>query len=264
MNMPPPKGPLAILAVAIAGAGCAMAAEPQVPAGPWRSPASATFTNPALTGAALALSIEVAKDGSFRGTWSRYFCTAYPGAYGLAIYSCTPTGSQRVSGRFGPGRQGVIDLETLGRSAFTWISPSAHELVIDLPRKWQGDDEVLYRARMTRDGKLRPAAPPVAQGPLLSANALYREFKADEKAALARHGGRALVLEGRRGQVIELSDGGAAVHVGDGFQSRALVLSFRDGKDVGGIAEGAPFRFRCTVKSFDYQYVHLEECSIVR
>jgi hypothetical protein len=30
------------------------------------------------------------------------------------------------------------------------------------------------------------------------------------------------------------------------------------------IPEGAKFRFRCAVASFDYQYVHLEDCSIVR
>jgi hypothetical protein len=50
------------------------------------------------------------------------------------MYSCSLTGSNRVSGRFDPGRQGVIDLEQLGRSAFTWSAPSADELAIDLPK----------------------------------------------------------------------------------------------------------------------------------
>ncbi|MCW5632392.1 MAG: hypothetical protein KIT17_03580 [Rubrivivax sp.] len=260
---------LAMLAVAGAAAAAdAWAQDPPPPAGRWQSPASATYTNPALTGAELYLSIDVAPDGSFRGTWGRYFCTAFPGAYGIAIYSCSRTGGNRVSGRFGPGRQGAIDLDTLGRSPFTWAAPSGDELAIDLPRTWQGGgDAVLYRARMTRNGKPRPAASAAAPGeagPLLSAVALYREFKQDERSALARHQGKTLVLEGRRGSLIALSDGGAAVHVPDGFQSRALVLYFRDFKQVSGIAEGAQFRFRCRVLDFAYQYVQLEDCSIVR
>jgi hypothetical protein len=64
--------------------------------------------------------------------------------------------------------------------------------------------------------------------------------------------------------LIELSDGGAAIHIADGFTSPALVLLFPHLKDVEGISEGALFRFSCTVASFDYQYVHLEACSIVR
>ena len=39
-------------------------------------------------------------------------------------------------------------------------------------------------------------------GPLLSANALYREFNQDSKAALERYAGKTLVLEGRRGTLI--------------------------------------------------------------
>jgi hypothetical protein len=260
---------LAVLATAIANAAGAWAQDATLPAGPWRSPASATYTNPALTGAALYLSIDVAKDGSFRGVWGQYFCTAYPGAYGISIYSCSRIGSHRVSGRFGPARQGLIELDTLGRSAFTWAAPSAGELAIDLPKDWQGKDAVLYRARMTRDGKPVAAAASATsaardEGPLLSANALYREFKKDEPAAQARHGGKTLVLDARRGNLIALSDGGAAVHVADGFQTRALVLYFRDLKELGGIGEGAQFRFKCRVLDFAYQYVQMENCSIVR
>jgi hypothetical protein len=66
-----------------------------------------------------------------------------------------------------------------------------------------------------------------------------------------------------RGVLIPLSDGGAAIHIGDGFTSRTLVLVFANLRDVSGIDEGAQFRFRCTVESFDYLYVHMEECSIV-
>ena len=256
---------LAILA-AILAATAGEAQETQLPSGKWQSSASATYANPALTGSRLFLDIDVANDGSFRGVWGQYSCTAYPGAYGVSIYSCSRTGSNRVSGRFGPGRGGSIDLEQLGRSTFTWAAPRAGELELDLPKHWRGSDAVLYEARLTRDGKGKPSAaaePPRDEGPLPSAVALYREFKADSKAALARHGGNTLVLEGRRGTLIPLSNGGAAIHVADGFTSRALVLSFADLNEVSRIGEGAPFRFKCTVSSFDYQYLHMEKCSIV-
>jgi hypothetical protein len=260
---------LALVAVCFAPAPAAFAQAASLPVGTWRSPPSATHTNPAYTSSELYLDIQVGADGAFRGTWGQYFCTAYPGAYGVGVYSCTRTGGQRVSGRFGADRKGTIDLDRLGRSAFTWAAPAADELAIELPKHWQGSDAILYRARMTRDGKARPqtatpSAPARDEGPLLSANALYREFRKDERAALARHAGRTLVLEGRRGRVIALSDGGAAVHVPDGFTDRALVLFFRSPNDVGAIGEGAAFRFRCTVANFDYQYVQMENCSVER
>ena len=254
-----------ILAAYAAMTLAASAAEPPLPTGHWQSPGSGTYTNPALGGAEMYLKIDVANDGTFRGVWSRYFCTTYPGAYGISIYSCTPTGSERASGRFAPGGTGTIVLDRLGRSAFTWTRPSTGELAIDLPKNWRGGDEqLLYRARMTRDGKIKPATAPGSGGPVLSAVALYREFKRDEAAALARYRGKTLVLEGLRGELIELSDGGAAIHVPDGFTARALVLVFADLNEVRGIPEGAKFRFKCTVESFDYQYVHMENCSIVR
>jgi hypothetical protein len=255
---------LSILAAFTVTALAAAAADTPLPTGHWQSPGSGTYTNPAMTGAEMYLNIDVANDGSFRGVWGRYYCTAYPGAYGVSTYSCTRTGSDRVSGRFGPGRSGEIVLDKLGRSTFTWTRPSAGELAIDLPKTWQGDEQILYRARMTRDGKIKPAAAPGSEGPVLSAVALYREFKQNETAALARYRGKTLELEGLRGALIELSDGGAAIHIPDGFTARALVLIFADLNEVRHIPEGAKFRFRCTVASFDYQYVHMENCSIVR
>lgn len=253
--------------VATLSATTGVAQEAQLPSGKWQSSASATYTNPSLTGSRLYLNIDVAKDGSFQGEWGQYLCTAYPGAYGVSVHSCSRTGSNRVSGRFALDRSGSIDLEQLGRSAFRWATPSAGELQLDLPKNWRGRDAVLYEARLTRDGKDKPAAAggtPRDDGPLLSAVALYREFKADSRTALARHGGKTLVLEGRRGTFIPLSDGGAAIHVADGFTSRALVLVFADVKEVSALGEGAVFRFRCTVSSFDYQYLQMENCTIVR
>ena len=255
-----------VFVAATLAAAPAVAQEAQIPSGKWQSAASTTYTNPGLTGSRLYLDIDVAADGSFRGAWGQYLCTAYPGAYGISIYSCSRTGSNRVSGRFDPDRRGTIDLEQLGRSAFTWTAPNLDELELDLPKNWRGRDAVLYQARLTRDGKRKPAAaaePSGGESPLLSAVALYREFKADSKAALERHGGKTLVLEGRRGTLIPLSDGGAAIHIADGFTSRALVLSFPDLKEVSRIGDGAKFRFRCIVAGFDYQYVHMERCSIV-
>jgi len=260
-----------VFVASIAAAVGALAQEPAFPAGHWEAVASETYTSPlhpVLTGAEFYLKIDVSNDGSFRGEWGEYFCSGVsPGAFGISTFPCRFSGkSARVSGRFGPSRQGVIDLGRLGRSAFSWAAPAVDELVIDLPKNWRGD-AILYRARLTRDGKGKPVTPtPPAgdAGPLLSANALYREFNQDSNAALGRYAGKTLVLEGRRGTLIPLSDGGAAIHIADGFTSRALVLVFRDLREVSGISEGAQFGFRCTVESFDYLYVHLEDCSIVR
>src|SRR5262245_62256729 len=102
-----------ILAAYAAMALAALAAERELPTGHWQSPGSGTYTNPAMTGAEMYLNIDVANDGAFRGVWGRYFCTAYPGAYGVSTYSCTRTGSDRVSGRFDPGGGGVIVLDKL-------------------------------------------------------------------------------------------------------------------------------------------------------
>ena len=268
--MKPALQRLTIFVASIAAAVGALAQEPAFPVGNWQSAISETYTNPlhpVLTGAELYLKIDVSDDGSFRGEWGEYFCFGSVGAFGINTFSCRFDGkSERVSGRFGPGRQGVVDLGRLGRSTFSWAAPAVDELVIDLPKNWRGD-AILYRARLTRAGKGKPVTPtPPAgdAGPLLSANALYREFNQNSNAALGRYAGKTLVLEGRRGTLIPLSDGGAAIHIADGFTSRALVLTFRDLREVSGISEGAQFGFRCTVESFDYLYVHLEGCSIVR
>jgi hypothetical protein len=256
---------LTIVVASIAAAFGASAQEPALPIGNWQS-ASETITwalHPALSGGELFLKIDVSNDGSFRGEWGELFCFA-----GSLYFSCRPEGkSERVSGRFGTNREGVIDLGRLGRSAFKWSVPSVNELTIELPKNWRGADATLYRARMTRDGKGKAATatpPPGNAGPVSSAVALYREFDKDEKAALNRYAGKTVRLEGRRGDLIPLSDGGAAIHIADGFRSRALVLVFRNMREVSGIGEGAQFRFTCTVESFDSLYVQMKDCSIVR
>jgi hypothetical protein len=35
-------------------------------------------------------------------------------------------------------------------------------------------------------------------------------------------------------------------------------------EQIRGLEEGARFRFQCTVRDFEYQYVRLEDCSILR
>ena len=255
-----------LIVASISAAAGVFAQEAAFPAGNWRSATSETISwalHPALTGGELYLNIDVSNDGSFRGEWGEYFCS------GVSPYfSCRVSGkSGPVSGRFSPNREGVIDLGPVGRSAFNWSAPTLNELTIELPKNWRGGDAKLFRARLTRDGKGKPATitPPGGDAePPSSAVALYREFNKDEKAALKRYAGRRLVLEGRRGTLIALDSGGAAIHIADGFTTRALVLVFRNMKEVSGIGEGAQFRFTCTVESFDYLYVHLQDCSIVR
>jgi hypothetical protein len=256
-----------ILSIATAAAGV-LARQQIVPAGNWQSVRSETYNSPlhpVVTGAELYLNIDIASDGSFRGQWGEYTCVPSIGAYGYSTYPCRSSArGGRVSGNLSPAGQGVIELEKLGRSAFNWSTPSSNQLEIDLPRNWKGSDAVFHRARMTRDGKPKPPPPKPDEGPLLSAAALYREFLKDEQGTLAKYKGRTLALEGRRGTLIQLSDGGAAIHVPDGYQPRALVLSFRRLSDVSGIDEGAQFRFRCSVDDWDYQYVHLGNCTVVR
>ena len=260
---------LIVLVLSIAAAAGSSAQQPPAPAGNWQSARSDTFTSPlhpVVTRAEFYLNIDVAHDGSFRGQWGEYTCVPAIGAFGFSTFPCRSSASSgRVSGTFDPAGQGVIELEKLGRSAFNWSTPSVNELAIDLPTNWQGGGEAAFhRARLTRDGKPRPASPKPDEGLLFSAPALYREFLKDESTTLARYKGKTLVLEGRRGTLIQMSGGGAAIHVPDGYQPRALVLLFRNLNEVSGISEGAPFRFRCTVDDWAYQYVHLNNCSVVR
>lgn len=237
-------------------------------AGNWQSTKHVTYTNPFLAGSEMYLDVKVAADGSFRGTWGHYFCFSSVGAYGVQIISCSLQASgKQVSGRIESGRKGTIDAEGLGRSSFTWTSASPNELAIELPKNWQSRDEaILYKSRLTRDGKPVQKGPESAResGPPSSAMLLYREFDKDRAAALRRYEGKRVALEGRRGNLVEMSDGGAAIHVADGSRARALVLVFRDRRQVAGIQEGATFRFQCTVKNFDYGYVYMDDCSIQR
>lgn len=241
------------------------------PSGSWLSARSATYTNPFLAGSQFYLDINVAADGSFRGSWQQYICLLSTGAYGVNIISCSLLpGGQPVSGRFGADGKGEIALDKLGRSTFVWTSPSADEFSIELPKNWYStDSSVLYRARLWRKGKepasagySSPPPPPDASSPL-SANLMYREFNKDQAGATSKYIGKTVVLEGRRGTLIELRARGAAVHIPDGYQRRSMVLVFPDPQPVRAITEGAKFRFRCVVEQFAYGYVHMQNCVVV-
>jgi len=105
---------------------------------------------------------------------------------------------------------------------------------------------------------------PTVVGGLLSANALYRAFESNADDASAKYVGQTMTLEGLRGDVIRMSDGvSAAVHISDRFKSDALILSFPDRTQLAGIENGARFRFRCTIKKFEYLIVWMDNCSIV-
>lgn len=238
------------------------------PAGNWQSARSATYTNPSMTGAEIYLDITIATDGSFSGSWGQYSCTSYPAALGLYYYSCSGTAANgTATGRFEPRGRGLIVLGSTGQSTFEWKATSNDGITITLPRKWlQSEKDILYQARLTRDGRAVPEVPAAttAEGPLLSAVALYREFDENPDAALARYGGRPLILEGLRGALIPLDGGGAAVHIPDGFNPRALVLDFSDPEQLNGIAQDVKFKFQCTVDSFAYLILWMEKCSVVR
>jgi hypothetical protein len=108
-----------------------------------------------------------------------------------------------------------------------------------------------------------PAPNTAAGANLPSANALYREFQDNPVDATDRYAGRAVVLEGLRGEMILLSDGvQAAVHVADGRTTNALILSFSDRNQLRGINRGQRFRFKCVVEKYQYATVWMEDCSI--
>src|SRR5687768_14045492 len=110
--MKPALQRLTVFAASIAAAVSALAQEPAFPVGNWQSVTSETYTSPlhpVLTGAELYLKIDASNDGSFRGEWREYFCFGSVGDFGTPTFRCRLDGkSERVSGRFGPGRQGVI------------------------------------------------------------------------------------------------------------------------------------------------------------
>ena len=73
-------------------------------------------------GSAFCLDIDVAKDGSFQGTWDQYSCISYPGAYGTSTISCSRVKKPaKARGKFSlTAGKGEIELEELGKGSFTY------------------------------------------------------------------------------------------------------------------------------------------------
>lgn len=98
---------------------------------------------------------------------------------------------------------------------------------------------------------------------LPSANALFRDFEDDPVSTTNRYAGKALTLQGSRGDVIQLSDGtGAAVHIADRGKPNALILSFPDRNELAGVKKRQMFRFTCLVTKFEYGIVWLDDCAV--
>jgi hypothetical protein len=222
------------------------------------------------------LDITIAGDGRFRGEWKEYLCASSIGAYGYIAYSCKRDGGTGgvISGTLDRSG-GVADLGRWGRQPLVVKTVDADEFIVELPQGWRGESFDGYRARLRREGApekpLRSEEPPPPKdtdesGQVLSANALFREFSADATTAGSRYGGQVMTLEGRVGDEVILSSDGvsAAVHIADGFLSRALILMFPDRRDVAGVTKGTRLRFRCSVNEFKYEILWLENCSTVR
>jgi hypothetical protein len=100
--------------------------------------------------------------------------------------------------------------------------------------------------------------PAIVASNIPSANLLYREYIANEKAASAKHDGTIVDIEARLGDQIQRDDGGVAIHIADRGNRRALIATFPDASAVAGIEQGELFRVRCRVKKFEYQILWLE------
>jgi hypothetical protein len=125
--------------------------------GRWASSTNVSVTNPKKGGAAFFLEIVVTADGRFKGTWERYDCFSYPGAYGIAIVACQRSKkSAAVTGRLDAASgTGQIELVGLGKSGFKFtVAPNQKgqpQLSIDLPPAWlKAGDPVLYETRLFR------------------------------------------------------------------------------------------------------------------
>lgn len=188
------------------------------------------------------------------------------------------------------GRRGDVILHQPGGAAAVHIADGSRRnaIILSLPdrRQLQGiDRDTVFRFRCIVDGYRygtlwlvgcsieagsdtaspdRAGERPTVVGDLLSANALYRAFEADEGAASAKYVGQAMVLEGLRGQLIATAGNSAAVHIEDRMKSNALILSFPDRRELSGIEVGQKFRFKCTVVGFEYLIVWMQNCTIVR
>jgi hypothetical protein len=104
--------------------------------------------------------------------------------------------------------------------------------------------------------------PAIVASNVPSANLLYREYVANEKAASAKHDGTIVEIEARRGDLIQQDDGSVTIHIAEAGTSNALIAKFPDSSEVTGIEQGELFRLRCRVEKFAYQKLWLEACQM--
>jgi hypothetical protein len=134
-------------------------------------------------------------------------------------------------------------------------------LIMSLSRSWSAPIVLAFLAASLHAQS--PAQNAAAGATALSANALYREFQNNPVDATDRYAGRAVLLEGLRGEMILLSDGvQAAVHVAEGTRTNALILLFSDRNQLRGINLGQRFRFRCVVDKYQNPTVWMDDCSV--
>jgi hypothetical protein len=117
--------------------------------GRWVSEEWATVTNPAMAGADFYLAIDVDGSGNFRGTWGQYICLT--STYGIISCSlASKSGNGSATGRLAADGTGSISLERAGQSSLTWHAKTESSIVIELPRSWTGDDNILFRSTLKR------------------------------------------------------------------------------------------------------------------
>lgn len=117
--------------------------------GRWWSEQHVSYTNAAMVSADIYFEITLDSDGNIGGLWGRYICIA--AAYGVMSCGKGPFDGL-VHGKLHATHDGWIDLERLGRSNLAWavVATSPDKLEIELPSNWQGEDNVLFRATVTR------------------------------------------------------------------------------------------------------------------
>ncbi len=133
----------------------AFAQDRAVSPGRWASTDYVSSTGTAKAGVRFFLDVTVAADGSFKGTWEEYVCFNYPGAYGVAIVSCSRSKKPSpASGRFdAAARTGRIELDRAGKTSLKFKAATTQkgqpQLDIELPRDWLKQDvPVMYETSL--------------------------------------------------------------------------------------------------------------------
>jgi hypothetical protein len=179
------------------------------------------------------------------------------------------------------GRVGQIIPLDHGEAAVHFPDEEPNSIIATFPRQddlrgIQAGDKIQLQCAFDKYADKRvlmsfcTLAPQVSIGPepaivasnVPSANLLYREYEADEKAASAKHDGTIVEIEARRGDQIHNDDGSVTIHIAEAGNSNALIANFPDSSEVNAVEAGELFRLRCRVKHFDYRKLWLEACQM--